>query len=411
MDDQQLDALIYPTWSNPPRLIGDLNTPGGDNNQLFSPSTGFPGDHRADGLHARRHAAGRAAVLRPAVERGDAPPPGLRVRAGDASSRPRRRAAAIDYALELVDGGAHVVCRSTIVPCEEDPDRQSRRDRRARHPRVPRDGPVAGRRLFGVRSRRAARPLRRRGVCRSVRARRATAICASIACIDAAKAIRRRRGASRATGSSPRTKRSPRRCSDAGLTFIGPTPDGDRDDGQQDRGASRGDRAPACRSCRAPRSRSDATVPDADIAAARGVDRLSAARQGGRRRRRQGHADRDRSAPICRGAVRAARSEAGAAFGDAVGLPRAAADAAAPHRGAAARRRARHRAAVRRARVLDPAAASEGRRGDAVARGVAGAARGDDVGGRGGRAGPSATPTPARSSSCSTRTAASISSR
>ena len=42
MDTMQLDALIYPTWSNPPRLIGDLNTPGGDNNQLFAPSTGFP---------------------------------------------------------------------------------------------------------------------------------------------------------------------------------------------------------------------------------------------------------------------------------------------------------------------------------------------------------------------------------
>ncbi|MBI3400281.1 MAG: amidase [Acidobacteria bacterium] len=42
MDSMQLDALVYPTWSNPPRLIGDLNTPGGDNNQIFSPSTGFP---------------------------------------------------------------------------------------------------------------------------------------------------------------------------------------------------------------------------------------------------------------------------------------------------------------------------------------------------------------------------------
>jgi Asp-tRNA(Asn)/Glu-tRNA(Gln) amidotransferase A subunit family amidase len=42
LDSLQLDALIYPTWSNPPRLIGDLNTPGGDNNQLFAPSTGFP---------------------------------------------------------------------------------------------------------------------------------------------------------------------------------------------------------------------------------------------------------------------------------------------------------------------------------------------------------------------------------
>jgi Asp-tRNA(Asn)/Glu-tRNA(Gln) amidotransferase A subunit family amidase len=42
MRRDRLDALIYPTWSNVPRLIGDLNTPAGDNNQLFSPSTGFP---------------------------------------------------------------------------------------------------------------------------------------------------------------------------------------------------------------------------------------------------------------------------------------------------------------------------------------------------------------------------------
>ncbi len=42
MDSQHLDALVYPTWSNPPRLIGDLNTPGGDNSQVFSPTTGMP---------------------------------------------------------------------------------------------------------------------------------------------------------------------------------------------------------------------------------------------------------------------------------------------------------------------------------------------------------------------------------
>jgi amidase len=42
MDSLGLDALVYPTWSNPPRLIGDLNTPAGDNSQLFSPTTGFP---------------------------------------------------------------------------------------------------------------------------------------------------------------------------------------------------------------------------------------------------------------------------------------------------------------------------------------------------------------------------------
>ena len=42
MDAQKLDALVYPTWSNAPRLIGDLNTPHGDNSQFFSPTTGFP---------------------------------------------------------------------------------------------------------------------------------------------------------------------------------------------------------------------------------------------------------------------------------------------------------------------------------------------------------------------------------
>ncbi|MGA9838330.1 MAG: amidase family protein, partial [Gemmatimonadaceae bacterium] len=42
LDSMHLDAMVYPTWSNPPRLIGDLNTPAGDNNQFFSPSTGFP---------------------------------------------------------------------------------------------------------------------------------------------------------------------------------------------------------------------------------------------------------------------------------------------------------------------------------------------------------------------------------
>lgn len=42
MDEHKLDAFVYPTWSNPPRLIGDLNTPHGDNSQVFSPTSGFP---------------------------------------------------------------------------------------------------------------------------------------------------------------------------------------------------------------------------------------------------------------------------------------------------------------------------------------------------------------------------------
>ena len=42
MDANRLDAFVYPTWSNPPRLIGDMNTPHGDNSQVFSPTTGWP---------------------------------------------------------------------------------------------------------------------------------------------------------------------------------------------------------------------------------------------------------------------------------------------------------------------------------------------------------------------------------
>ncbi len=40
--EHRLDALVYPTWSNPPRLIGDRNTPHGDNSQDLAPHTGFP---------------------------------------------------------------------------------------------------------------------------------------------------------------------------------------------------------------------------------------------------------------------------------------------------------------------------------------------------------------------------------
>jgi amidase len=42
MEAEKLDAVIYPTWSNPPRKVGDLQSPGGDNSQMLSPQTGFP---------------------------------------------------------------------------------------------------------------------------------------------------------------------------------------------------------------------------------------------------------------------------------------------------------------------------------------------------------------------------------
>lgn len=42
LNEHNLDVLAYPTWSNPPRLTGDMNTPHGDNSQHIAPHTGFP---------------------------------------------------------------------------------------------------------------------------------------------------------------------------------------------------------------------------------------------------------------------------------------------------------------------------------------------------------------------------------
>jgi len=42
MEKDNVDAIVYPTWSNPPRRIGDFESPAGDNSQLISPHTGFP---------------------------------------------------------------------------------------------------------------------------------------------------------------------------------------------------------------------------------------------------------------------------------------------------------------------------------------------------------------------------------
>ena len=42
MNREKLDVLVYPSWNFPPRLIGDLNTPPGNNSPRISPPTGFP---------------------------------------------------------------------------------------------------------------------------------------------------------------------------------------------------------------------------------------------------------------------------------------------------------------------------------------------------------------------------------
>ena len=42
MAKDHLDAIVYPTWSNAPRKVGDMTSPDGDNSQVLSPQTGFP---------------------------------------------------------------------------------------------------------------------------------------------------------------------------------------------------------------------------------------------------------------------------------------------------------------------------------------------------------------------------------
>lgn len=84
--DNRLDALAFPTWSNLPRLIGDMRSPAGDNSQVLSPQTGFP------------------AITVPMgwVEEGGAElPTGLQI-LGDAYSEPRLIALA--YAYEQATG-------------------------------------------------------------------------------------------------------------------------------------------------------------------------------------------------------------------------------------------------------------------------------------------------------------------
>ena len=42
MDEARIDAVVYPTWSNPPRRIGDNTSPHGNNSPVIAPHTGQP---------------------------------------------------------------------------------------------------------------------------------------------------------------------------------------------------------------------------------------------------------------------------------------------------------------------------------------------------------------------------------
>jgi Asp-tRNA(Asn)/Glu-tRNA(Gln) amidotransferase A subunit family amidase len=42
MDKANVDAVIYPSWSNPPRKLGDHESPHGNNSPVIAPHTGQP---------------------------------------------------------------------------------------------------------------------------------------------------------------------------------------------------------------------------------------------------------------------------------------------------------------------------------------------------------------------------------
>ncbi len=64
MDAHGIDAFIYPTWNNPPRKLGDLKSPDGNNSFHIPPHTGQPGvtvpmGFNRDGLPAGLQMVGR----------------------------------------------------------------------------------------------------------------------------------------------------------------------------------------------------------------------------------------------------------------------------------------------------------------------------------------------------------------
>ena len=72
MDALKLDAFVYPDVEQSAAADRRPEHAGRRQQPVLLADDGLPGGAGADGLHARRPAAGRHHVLRPAVERGDA---------------------------------------------------------------------------------------------------------------------------------------------------------------------------------------------------------------------------------------------------------------------------------------------------------------------------------------------------
>ena len=173
-------------------------------------------------------------------------------------------------------------------------------------------------------------------------------------------------------------------CRDAGLVFIGPSPEAIRAMGNK--AGAKDDHAKGRRALRAglsgrgPERRRDAGGGQ--------EDRLSRDDQGRRRRRRARHAA-GRGRGGISGALRSARSRGAGRLRRSHGDPGTRHRRAPPHRGPGVRRPPRQRHPSRRARLLGAAAAPEADRGSAVAGGDRRDAGADGRGrGRGGEGDP-----------------------
>ncbi len=68
MDRHKIDAFVFPTWNNPPRKIGDLRSPDGNNSFQIPPGTGQPAITVPMGFNKAGLPAGLQFVGRPFAE-------------------------------------------------------------------------------------------------------------------------------------------------------------------------------------------------------------------------------------------------------------------------------------------------------------------------------------------------------
>lgn len=68
MDALGVDALIYPSWNNPPRLLGDLQSPHGNNSPIIAPHANLPAITVPMGFTSNRLPGGLQILGRPFSE-------------------------------------------------------------------------------------------------------------------------------------------------------------------------------------------------------------------------------------------------------------------------------------------------------------------------------------------------------